>query len=124
MMRRMTTIKVGHTSRFQRIFSEHDVRAFTAVSGDTGDHHVVPGADGRLLVHGLLTATLPTKLGGDLNYLARTMTFEFLKPVWTGDEITVVAEVAELVDHPRGQKAQLAYRCTNQDGVEVMRGYD
>jgi len=47
MMRRMTAITVGHTSSYQRIFSEHDVRAFTEVSGDAGDHHVAANAQGR-----------------------------------------------------------------------------
>ncbi len=40
-----------------------------------------------LIVHGLLTTTLPTKIGGDLNYIARQMVFEFLWPVFTGDTI-------------------------------------
>lgn len=43
------------------------------------------------MVQGLLTATLPTKIGGDANVLARTMNFEFLKPVFTGD--TILCEV-------------------------------
>ncbi len=43
-----------------------------------------------LMAHGLLTATLPTKLGGDLNYIARTMEFEFLRPVYAGEELRCV----------------------------------
>lgn len=54
-------------------------------SGDDGIHHLTPDEQGRLVVQGLLTATLPTKVGGDNNVLARTMNFEFTRPVFTGD---------------------------------------
>jgi hypothetical protein len=37
----------------------------------------VPDEHGRLMAHGLLTATLPTKIAGDMNFIARQMTFEF-----------------------------------------------
>jgi hypothetical protein len=40
---------------------------FADVSRDRGIHHVKSDEDGRLLVHGLLTATIPTKLGGDID---------------------------------------------------------
>ena len=56
-----------------------------------GSHHVTPDEQGRLVIQGLLTATLPTKIGGDNNVLARTMNFEFLRPVFTGD--TIICEV-------------------------------
>jgi acyl dehydratase len=39
------------------------------------------------MVHGLLTATLSTEIGGELAVLARTMTFEFLTPVYAGDTV-------------------------------------
>lgn len=35
---------------------------------------------GRLTVHGLLTATPPTIIGGRLNLIARTMDLEFIAP--------------------------------------------
>jgi hypothetical protein len=65
-----------------------DVRQFSQLSGDRGVHHVQPDTGGRVMVQGLLTATLPTKIGGDLNFIARDMTFEFLRPVFTGETIT------------------------------------
>ena len=64
---------------------------FTKISGDEGIHHLSPDEQGRLVVQGLLTATLPTKVGGDHNVLARNMNFEFLRPVFTGD--TIICEV-------------------------------
>lgn len=50
-------------------------------------HHITPDEQGRLVVQGLLTSTLPTKVGGDHNLLARKMNFEFLRPVYTEDTI-------------------------------------
>lgn len=72
----------------ERTFTEEDVRQFAAVSGDRQSQHVEPDEEGRLVVHGLLTATLPTKIGGDLEVLAHTMEFTFHRPVYTGDAIT------------------------------------
>jgi 3-hydroxybutyryl-CoA dehydratase len=40
-------------------------------------HHVTPDEKGRLMVHGLLTATGLTKIGGDMNFLARERTSNF-----------------------------------------------
>jgi acyl dehydratase len=57
------TMQVGDISVWERTFTEEDVRLFTRVSGDQGIQHMKPDEQGRLQVHGLLTATLPTKLG-------------------------------------------------------------
>lgn len=52
---------------------------------------------GRLMVHGLLTASIGTKIGGDLNYIARNMNLDFLRPVFTGDTITCEATLSDVV---------------------------
>jgi acyl dehydratase len=62
-------MKVGDTFNWKRTFTEDDIRLFNKVSGDEGVHHIVPDEQGRLMVHGLLTATVPTKIGGDMNFL-------------------------------------------------------
>jgi len=82
-------MKVGDVTVWERTFTIDDVRLFGQVSGDQGIHHVELDEQGRLMVQGLLTATLPTKIGGDLNYIAREMVFEFLRPVFTCDTIVV-----------------------------------
>ncbi len=108
---------------WSRTFTEQDVRAFATISGDAGQHHVEPDRSGRYVVHGLLTATLPTKLGGDMNFLAQTMEFEFLRIVRTGDDITATGWVSEVLgDHDLGNKVTLSFECVNQDGKTVMRG--
>ncbi len=77
------SLKVGDIITFERTFIGEDVELFIKVSGDEGSHHVNPDEQGRLVIQGLLTATLPTKVGGDNNVLARSMNFEFLRPVFT-----------------------------------------
>lgn len=90
---------------------------------DEGIHHITPDEQGKVVVQGLLTATLPTKIGGDANVLARTMNFEFLKPVFTGD--TILCEVTidryEEQDHNRMAIAA-SFLCTNQNKKQVLRG--
>lgn len=116
-------LKVGDMITFERTFTKRDVELFTEISGDEGIHHITPDEQGRVVVQGLLTATLPTKIGGDANVLARTMNFEFLRPVFTGD--TILCEVTidryEEKDHNRMAIAA-SFLCTNQIGKHVLRG--
>ncbi|HEY8761633.1 MAG TPA: enoyl-CoA hydratase [Candidatus Dormibacteraeota bacterium] len=114
-------IELGSRSSWSRVFTVEDVRQFSEVSGDRGVHHVELDAEGRLMVQGLLTATLPTKLGGDLNYLAREMLFEFLRPVFTGDQIDCVSTTTKVERQPGRTYAEFAISCTNQAGKEVLR---
>lgn len=85
-------------------------------------HHIVPDKDGRVMVQGLLTATLPTKLGGDLNYIARKLTFEFLRPVYTGDRITCEGTVMKVSESEDRLSISISVICRNQEGKEVLRG--
>jgi len=117
----MRQFTVGEVLVYERSFDHDDVLAFLKISHDAGAHHVEPGPDGRRLVHGLLTATIPTKLGGDLNYLAREMNFEFLGPVYTGDRIRCEVTITEVDARPDRVRIALAGTARNQDGVEVMR---
>lgn len=67
------SLKVGDMIEFERTFTTEDVEVFRKVSRDEASHHISPDEQGRLFIHGLLTATLPTKIGGDYNVLARTI---------------------------------------------------
>ena len=53
----------GDVATYSRTFTTEDVEQFGELSGDRGSHHETDTP----MVHGLLTATLPTKLGGDLD---------------------------------------------------------
>jgi len=117
------TLQVGDVISFERTFTAEDVEIFTKVSWDEGTHHVTPDEQGRLIIQGLLTATLPTKIGGEQNVLARSMNFEFLRPVFTGD--TVLCEVTIDIFEKQVNNRTLikaSFVCTNQNGKQVLTG--
>lgn len=74
------------------------------------------------MVQGLLTATLPTKLGGDMNYIAREMFFEFVRPVFVGDTVTCEGVVKKVVSQEDKLEVSMSVTCRNQDGKEVLQG--
>ena len=116
-------MKVGDVTIWERTFTVEDVRLFGQVSGDQGIHHVERDERGRLMVQGLLTATLPTKIGGDLNYIAREMVFEFLRPVFTGDIIRCETTITHLEQADGRTNMAAKWVCRNQQGKEVLAGH-
>jgi 3-hydroxybutyryl-CoA dehydratase len=115
-------MKVGDTIVWSRTFTEEDVALFARVSGDEGQHHLVPDAQGKLMAHGLLTATLPTKIGGDWNLIAREMTFRFHRPVFAGDTIECLVTLTSAEPGDGFLSITTDWKCTNQHGKEVMTG--
>jgi len=87
------SIKPGDVFVLERTFTADEVRTFTSISGDAGAHHVQPDARGRLMLQGLLTATLATQFGGSIDYLASEMTFRFHRPAFAGDTIRSAASL-------------------------------
>lgn len=117
------SLKVGDIITFERTFTVRDVELFTEISGDEGIHHRTPDEQGRLVVQGLLTATLPTKVGGDHNVLARTMNFEFLRPVFTYDTIICEVKIEKYERQEKNRTAIIAsFICENQNGKEILKG--
>jgi len=115
-------MQVGDTLIWTRTFTEDEIRLFARLSGDQGEHHLVPDDQGRLMAHGLLTATLPTKIGGDLNFIAREITFQFLRPVFAGDTIECVVTLMELEPGDQFTRMTSRWVCRNQHLKEVMTG--
>ena len=113
----------GQVFTFERRFTLDDVESFARISGDRGIHHVRPDREGKIMLQGLLTATLPTKIGGDLNYIAREMDFEFLRPVFVGDTVTARAVVEKVVESNKGLNVKMSVVCKNQDGRDVLVGW-
>lgn len=118
----MMGLKVGDVVRFERTFTVEDVELFTKLSGDEGAHHVTPDEQGRLIIQGLLTATLPTKIGGDYNVLARKTTFEFLRPVFTSDSIVCEVKIEQFEKQGDRTLISASFSCWNQHEKEVLRG--
>lgn len=117
------TLKAGDIITYERTFTIKDVELFTEISGDEGIHHLTPDDQGRLVVQGLLTATLPTKIGGDNNVLARNMNFEFLRPVFTGDTIICKVKIEKYERQENNRTAiNASFLCENQNEKEVLKG--
>ncbi|MFJ7829385.1 FAS1-like dehydratase domain-containing protein [Peribacillus sp. NPDC046944] len=117
------SLQVGDIITFERTFTVRDVELFTEISGDEGNHHITPDEQGRLVIQGLLTATLPTKVGGDHNVLARTMNFEFIRPVFTGDTIMCEVQIDQYERQENNRTALMAlFSCKNQHEKEVLKG--
>lgn len=108
--------------RIQREFRVEEVRAFAALSGDAGAQHVQPDATGRLMVHGLLLATLPTEVGGRLNFLARELHFTFLRPAFTGTPIVCTVTVIHREVTSKGTRLECTFTCCDPEGNVLMEG--
>lgn len=115
-------MKPGDVMTWERTFTDDEIRLFATMSGDVGAHHLSPDESGRLMVHGLLTATLPTKIGGDLNFIARQMRFNFLRPVFAGDTVRCEVRLVEVEEMAAHWNLKSVWSCRNQLGKEVMSG--
>lgn len=115
-------MQVGDINSWERTFTEEDIRLFGKVSGDEGVHHVTPDEQGRLMAQGLLTATLPTKIGGDLNFIARELNFQFHRPVFAGDTVRCDVTITELEQAEGYMRMSVEWVCRNQHGKEVLTG--
>lgn len=106
----------GEVTTVSRTFTRGDVEAFARLSGDDGEHHVEPDGDGRVLVHGLLRAVLPTQVGGDRDFLATTMRYEFHRPVRTGEEITCELTTDDVAEREDRYEVTSSAVCRNESG--------
>jgi acyl dehydratase len=106
----------GDVHTFERTFTHADVERFGEVSGDQQSIHTDPDEDGRLMVQGLLTATMPTSIGGDLGVLARSMEFEFLEPVYTGETVTCEVTTESVAEREDRYDIACSVVCRRSDG--------
>jgi len=111
----------GDVSTYSRTFTVEEVQQFAEVSGDDQPRHTDPDEDGRVMVQGLLTATMPTKLGGDAEVLAHSMDIEFLQPVYTGEEITCRSMTDTVTEREDRYEVTFDVVCENEDGKAVLR---
>jgi acyl dehydratase len=115
----------GDTYTYQRTFTEDDVRQFAAVTDDTQPRHTEPDDEGRLMVHGLLTGSLLTKIGGDIEMLAREMTFQFRRPVYTGETVRCRWVNESVTERESGWDVEASVQCwrveDGEDDETVLR---
>ena len=115
-------IRAGTTRTYSRTFTTEEVTQFAELSKDEGYHHLVANDDGQVVLHGLLTATMPTKIGGEMDYLARTMDLEFPRPAYTGVEITCETTLDAVEETDGRLELETSFVCEAADGDVVLRG--
>ncbi len=119
----------GQTASLTRTVSEADVEAFAWVTGDANpvhldEEHAARTRFGRRIAHGMLVGSYISALlgsefpGPGTIYMSQTM--KFLRPVYLGDTVRVVATVAGY--RSDRQILTLLTECFNQDGEKVLSG--
>ena len=121
--------QVGDRVSARRRFEDEDVRRFAELSGDFNELHLDDAAAarsrfGRRLVHGMLTASLFTRLiGMDLpgrGTIYMSQSLRFTRPVFIGDEVEAVVEVSAI--DPARRRLTLSTICRNERGEDVIVG--
>ena len=115
-------MEIGDILAWERSFTVEEVAAFCRVTGDLARHHTEPDPAGRLMVPGLLTASLPTRIGGTLDFLVQEATFEFRRPVWTGERIRCEVTITDLTADGDRTRMHADLRCFRPGGREVLVG--
>jgi acyl dehydratase len=118
------SIHVGQTFTFRRTFTEGDVALFCGVTGDYNPYHIDQTFIettwfGKLIIPGLLTASMITHIGGMIGFLATVMEFQFVASVYIGDTITCTVTIQEKDETKSVVHAAAAF--INQQGSEVLQ---
>ena len=116
-------LKAGDTLTVTRMFTAEDTEAFGALTRDENPVHHDEGfaaARGlpRTIIHGLLTGSMITWIGGQIGCLASAMDFRFVRPVFPGDTVTCTLTV-DAVD-AEGRKMKGTALLRNQRGELVV----
>lgn len=116
-------LQPGDRAVWSRTFTEADVVLFGGLTADANPYHfdgefARRSRFGKPIVHGLLVGSMLTHVGGQWAWLASSMSFEFVAPVYVGDTITVEVTIDAVGE--KGRHAASA-RFVNQAGTEVLR---
>ncbi|MFJ5965778.1 hotdog domain-containing protein [Bacillus sp. NPDC093026] len=115
-------VQTGDQFQTSRTYTHEDVIQFGEMTGDFGKHHTELDDQGRRMVHGFLTASLATKIGGQFHFIGQDITCTFIRPVYTGDTITCHTTVTKVEEHEKYHRIHLFSRYLNQHGKEVITG--
>ena len=125
----LTRYPVGRRAELRHIFSQDDVDAFAQLTGDKNPLHIDPeaarrGRFGQTVVHGMLTASLFSRLlamdlpGPGTIYLRQSL--RFARPVPPG--LLVLASVTVVRRSARRRMLWLRTECTDPTGHVLVEG--
>ena len=118
----MVNIKVGQKAVYERAFTIKDIETFAEHIWRQGVASRSPRRRGKNNGSGTLDTSVPTKLGGDLDYIAREFNLEFIRPVFAGDIVRAEATITKADPGEGHMKVGFDIVCYNQHGKEVLRG--
>ena len=108
---RYEEINVGMTRSFARLVTDSDIDAFGSFSGDLSPLHTSDAYSAdqtqyrKRLVHGMLLACFTSGLIGmhlpGMRSVCLSQQFDFIEPVYAGDELEVKGEVVSKNDATR-----------------------
>ena len=122
-------IHVGDASSLTRVLMPEDVKLFAILTGDVNPAMVDPtysqsGLFREVIAHGmwsgsLISTVLGTQFPGPGTILI-DQSLHFARPVTIGDSITITITAKQKFDHNKHIIFDCV--CTNQDGLQVVRG--
>ncbi|MBI2276116.1 MAG: bifunctional enoyl-CoA hydratase/phosphate acetyltransferase [Dechloromonas sp.] len=122
-------IRIGDSSSLTRTLMPEDVKLFAILTGDFNPSVVDPafsesGMFREVIAHGmwsgsLISTVLGTQFPGPGTILI-DQSLHFARPVTIGDIITVTVTAKQKFDH--NQHVVFDCVCTNQEGLQVVRG--
>ncbi len=122
---------IGNKTTISKSISENDIIGFAEISGDYNPVHInqeeaEKSVFGRRIAHGFLvgsviSSAIGMKLPGPGTiYMEQDM--KFLKPVFIGDTVTAVIEIADIINVNKNI-LKLSTIVTNQKSEIVIDGY-
>ena len=112
----------GDRFTITRSFTVEDIASFASLSRDYNPIHCdseyaeLKGMRAPI-AHGLLTGSLITEIGGQIGWLAASMTFQFKRPVYAGETLTC-EWIIRAIDEKGRAKAEITV--INESGVTVL----
>lgn len=126
----LAELEIGDKVEVHYKIEDRHVRMFAEATGDCNPIHLdedyaAASRFGRRVVHGVLLSGIVSGILGmqfpGLGTVAREMYSKFLKPVYVGDTVTVIAEVSEKTE--KINLAKITFKVMSADGVQVAHGY-
>jgi acyl dehydratase len=101
-------LKVGDRFVISRCFSDEEIESFGQLSRDFNPVHydqvyIDLKGFGAPIAHGLLTASLITEIGGQIGWLASSMSFRFKRPVYANELLQCEWVITEIDDRGRAR---------------------